>query len=137
LKKITLLKTPLITLITVAKMILDWELTMFRPTPEPLFCRSKQQNASPNKADTVPLARRKREISTSSLKICIGKSLKNQSFVKNNIKIEGNKAIIRFDNKTKTATTITADKIVLVPQSLESISIRKTEYLAAQFHYAP
>jgi hypothetical protein len=81
---------------------------MFRPTPESIILQV-EQNASPNKADTVlTWPEGNARLAHHLQKYVAGKSLKNHLY---NIKRRKQSHCHRFDNKTKTSTTITADKI--------------------------
>lgn len=102
------------------------------------YFAGRKQNASPNKADIVlTWPEGNARLAHHLQKYVAGKSLKNHLVY--NIKIEGNKAIASiFDNKTKTATTITADKILLAtPQFVNQYLLENRKHLAAQFHYTP
>lgn len=102
------------------------------------YFAGRKQNASPNKADTVlTWPEGNARLAHHLQKYVAGKSLKNHLVY--NIKIEENKAVATvFDNKTKTSTTITADKIVLAtPQFVNQYLLENRKNLAAQFHYTP
>ncbi|AWG20866.1 twin-arginine translocation pathway signal protein [Flavobacterium faecale] len=102
------------------------------------YFAGRKQNSSPNKGDTVlTWPEGNARLAQHLQKYVVGKSLKNHLVY--NIKIDGNKAVATvFDNKTKTSTTITADKIVLAtPQFVNQYLLENRKNLAKQFHYTP
>lgn len=102
------------------------------------YFAGRKQNASPDKGDTVlTWPEGNARLAQHLQKYVVGKSLKNHLVY--TIKIDGNKAVATvFDNKTKTSTTITADKIVLAtPQFVNQYLLENRKNLAKQFHYTP
>ena len=102
------------------------------------YFAGRKQNTSPDKSDTVlTWPEGNARLAQHLQKYVVGKSLKNHLMY--NIKIEDNKAVATvFDNKTKTSTTITADKIVLAtPQFVNQYLLENRKNLVKQFHYTP
>jgi protoporphyrinogen oxidase len=102
------------------------------------YFAGRKQNASENKQDTVlTWPEGNSRLAHHLQKYVKGKSLKNHLAFQ--IEISNNKAVANvFDNKTKTSTTITADKILLAtPQFVNQYLLENRKDLASNFHYTP
>jgi len=102
------------------------------------YFAGRKQNVSEDKQDTVlTWPEGNSRLAHHLQKYVKEKSLKNHLVFQ--VEISNNKAIANvFDNKTKTSTTITADKILLAtPQFVNQYLLENRKDLASNFHYTP